>query len=253
MGLFDVFQKKKEKQTVTSERKYLLETDYPIDKSNWFQVYSACLGPTMIIQNACAELVVKNQNWNVDFSKRVIAFGNDEYPVQFLGSEANSDDSWMWGWNNVNGFDESIISFAYEVKEIGEAWGLEPLTVPVFELSDTFNGHSLATVACGVTKHKYCYYRGPHSNGAALMGFSKVTDEVFTPVNLSKFCPTVLNCLQNFHIDHRIFIESLLMWNGTLYEWNDNKIIAHFEQDLEITFEQVDEFLRVSGMKSITL
>ena len=56
----------------------------------WNDVFSANLGKMMAIQIACGELVVKNKNWNVDFDKGIIAFGNDEYPLQFLGSEANS-------------------------------------------------------------------------------------------------------------------------------------------------------------------
>lgn len=250
MGLFDGL-KKKEIKKAAVDRKYIFETEYPLDKSSWFEVFSACLGPAIIIQNTCAELVVKNRNWNVDFGRGILAFGEDVYPVQFLGSESNNDDSWMWGWNNINGFDESILTFANEVHSIGESWGLEALTVPVFDMNENYNGHTLAIVACGVTKNKYGYYRGPHDNGAILMGFSGVPEEVFAPVDLQRFCSAVVDCLQTFCMDHKIFIESLLMWNGTSYDWEDNKIIAHFEQDLQVSFEEVDEMLRISGLETV--
>ena len=35
----------------------------------WNDVFSANLGKMMAIQIACAELVVKNKNWNEDFDK----------------------------------------------------------------------------------------------------------------------------------------------------------------------------------------
>ena len=35
----------------------------------WNDIFSANLGKMMAIQIACAELVVKNKNWNVDFEK----------------------------------------------------------------------------------------------------------------------------------------------------------------------------------------
>lgn len=108
------------------------DTDYPLDKSNWFQVFSACLGPSMVIQDACAELVVKNRNWFVDLGAGTLAFEDSVYPVQFIGSEASSSDSWMWGWNNINGFDDKILTFTREVRTIGEAWGLDPLTTKSF-------------------------------------------------------------------------------------------------------------------------
>ena len=78
MGLFS--RKKKER---TLERKSIFDCDFEIDKSSWFEVFSACLGKMMAVQDACSEMIVKNRDWNVDFSKGVISFGNDEYPIQF--------------------------------------------------------------------------------------------------------------------------------------------------------------------------
>ncbi len=229
----------------------IFDTDYPIDKSNWFQVYSACLGKVMVIQNACAEQVVKNRNWYVDFGAGTLSFGNDSYPVQFLGSESSYSNTWMWGWNNINGFDEKLIRLAEETKKTGEAWNLEPLTVDTFDLDDTFNGHNLSIVACGISKENYCYYRGPHDNGAVFMAFSGVTESVFSPVNADDFISTVLDCIQKVSVEHRIFTESFLMWNGTKYDWEGNDLIAHFPQDVVITFEQAEDLWRIASMKTV--
>ncbi len=59
-----------------------------IDTEDWSHVFSACLGKMMAIQTACGEQVVKGQNWNVDFSEGTICFGEQKYPIQFIGSEA---------------------------------------------------------------------------------------------------------------------------------------------------------------------
>lgn len=244
MGLFDKCKKEKE-----VERKELFVGSLNIDLRNWFQVFSACLGKMMAIQNACGEIVVKGRNWNVDFAKGVIYFGDDEYPLQFIGSEANSNNTWLWGWENVNGFSNEIIGMANYTREIGGKWGLEPLATAELDLDDTFNGHTLSIVTCGLS-NRCCYYRGPHSGGAVLVAFSGVPAEVFAPINASKFTLLTMQCIQQFHIDHKIFIESLLLWNGTKYEWEKNKIIGHFQQDLYIEFEQGDEFHRISSMKT---
>ena len=45
MGLFDLFKKKEEKINV-------IDT---IDKSDWLQVFSYCLGKMMVIQNNASE------------------------------------------------------------------------------------------------------------------------------------------------------------------------------------------------------
>ena len=103
-----------------------------IDTGNWFQVFSACLGKMIAIQTACSEQVVKGQDWNVDFSEGVILFGNQKYPLQFIGSEATSSNTWLWGWENINGFSEKIIQVATHAKVVGERWNLEPLTTAEF-------------------------------------------------------------------------------------------------------------------------
>ncbi len=246
MGLFS-----KKQSSDMSERKSVFDGSYKINKSSWFEVFSACLGKMTVIQNACAEKVVKNQNWNVDFSKGIISFGNDEYPVQFIGSESASSNTWLWGWENINGFDEKLIRVANETKNKGEEWQLEPLLAEKFDLTDTYNGHNLSIVACGISGENLCYYRGPHSGGAIFAAFSDVPKEVFASVNVQKFSSITMQCIHQFRVDHKIFTESFLLWNGTKYEWKQNSILAHFEQDLLIEFEQADEFLRISGMKTI--
>lgn len=249
MGFFSKL--KKEKMIENIERISIFDTDYPIDKSNWFQVFSACLGKVVAIQEACSEQVVKGQNWNVDFRAGTITFGKDVYPLQYLGSEAKSDNSWLWGWENVNGFDHQILGVANELKDIGKKWNLEPLIVPRFELDNTFNGHNLSIVACGILKNQYCYYRGPHDGGAIFVVFSQIPDTVFRPLDAKKFASLVIECIQQYHVDHQIFVESFLMWNGTPYDWKDQHIIAHFSTDITIAFEQVNEFMRISAIRGI--
>jgi len=242
MNFFKRNKKQNSKQEIWIER-------LNIDTGNWFQVFSACLGKMMAIQTACSEQVVKGQDWNVDFSEGVTLFGSQKYPIQFIGSEAASSNTWLWGWENINGFPEKIIQTAMRTKEIGDRWKLEPLTTAEFILDDTFNGHNLSIVTCGLAD-KYCYYRGPHAGGAVFVAFSGVPDSVFAPADIHKFISITTQCIQQFHIDHKIFVEGFLSWNDTKYEWNHQTLIAHFEQDLKIEFERADDFLRICSMNT---
>ena len=218
-----------------------------IDTGNWFQVFSACLGKMMAIQTACGEIVVKGQDWNVDFSEGTIRFGNDAYPIQFIGSESILDNTWLWGWENINGFSEEIIQLARHTREEGERLGLEPLTTAEFTLNDTYHGHDLSIVTCGLAE-QYCYYRGPHSGGAIFAAFSGVPDEVFAPADIHRFLSITTQCIQQFHVDHKIFVEGFLSWNHTAYDWKERTLTAHFGQDLKIEFEQTEECLRICSM-----
>lgn len=242
MGLFD----KRKKNDITNEV-LVLDT---IDKSDWLKVFSACLGKMMVIQNNASKFVVKDRNWNVDFAQGYIAFGEDRYPVQFIGSESSNSNTWMWGWNNVNNFPENLISLSNEVLNKGEEWNLDPLRLAQFDLNDIFNGHNLSIVACGISKDNYFYYRGPHSGGAVFMAVGNVPSEVNAPVNISEFANLTMQCIQQYPIDHKIFVESLLQWNKTKFDWDKDTLIAHFTQDLYISFEQSGEYYRITEMNT---
>nr|WP_314386901.1 DUF6882 domain-containing protein [uncultured Fusobacterium sp.] len=219
--------------------------------NTWNEIFSANLGKIMAIQIACAEYVVKNRDWNVDFDKGIIAFGNDEYPLQFLGSEANSSNTWLWAWENINGFDDKIISLAREIKAKGEKLNLEALTTAEIDISDELNGHTLSIVACGLADKNYCYYYGPHSGGAILVAFDGVDEKVFTPVDAKDFADIVVRCIQQFPLNHKLFVESFLEWNKTKYKWKENTLIADFEnsQKLEIDFEEKSELARIINIR----
>ena len=216
----------------------------------WNDIFSANLGKMMAIQIACAELVVKNRDWNVDFDKGIISFGNDEYPLQFLGSEATSSNTWLWAWENINGFDDKIISLAKIIKEKGEKLNLEPLINAEIDISDELNGHTLSIVACGLADKNYCYYRGPHSGGAIFVAFDGVDKKVFTPVDAKDFADIVVRCIQQFSLNHKLFIESFLEWNKNKYKWQENIIIADFGKDgeLRIECEKVENNFRIKNI-----
>ena len=215
--------------------------------TTWNEIFSANLGKIMAIQIACAEHVVKNRDWNVDFDKGIIAFGNDEYPLQFLGSEANSSNTWLWAWENINGFDDKIISLARSIKEKGEKLDIETLTTAEIDITDELNGHNFSIVACGLADKNYCYYRGPHSGGAIFIAFNGVDEKVFSSVSAKEFVDITVKCIQQFSLNHKLFIESFLEWNETKYKWEGNSIIADFQKDgkLKIEFEKIEKSFRI--------
>ena len=218
--------------------------------TTWNEIFSANLGKMMAIQIACAEHVVKNRDWNVDFDRGIISFGNDEYPLQFLGSEATSSNTWLWAWENINEFNDKIISLAREIKAKGEKLNLEALTTAEIDISDELNGHTLSIVACGLADKNYCYYYGPHSGGAILVAFDGVDEKVFTPVDAKDFADIVVRCIQQFSLNHKIFVESFLEWNKTKYKLQGDTIIADFEKDgkLMIELEKIENNFRIKNI-----
>ena len=218
--------------------------------ATWNEIFSANLGKIMAIQIACAEHVVKNRDWNVDFDRGIISFGNDEYPLQFLGSEATSSNTWLWAWENINEFDDKIISLAREIKAKGEKLNLEALTTAEINISDELNGHTLSIVACGLADKNYCYYRGPHSGGAILVAIDGVDEKVFSSVSAKDFVDITIKCIQQFSLNNKIFVESFLEWNKTKYKLQGDTIIADFEKDgkLMIELEKIENNFRIKNI-----
>ncbi|PGH22854.1 hypothetical protein RN96_03535 [Fusobacterium polymorphum] len=204
----------------------------------------------MAIQIACAEHVVKNRDWNVDFDRGIISFGKDEYPLQFLGSEATSSNTWLWAWENINEFNDKIISLAREIKAKGEKLNLKALTTAEIDISDELNGHTLSIVACGLADKNYCYYRGPHSGGAILVAIDGVDEKIFSSVSAKDFVDITIKCIQQFSLNHKIFVESFLEWNKTKYKLQGDTIIADFEKDgkVIIELEKIENNFRIKNI-----
>jgi len=233
-----------------SKRRFM-DAGLGIDLSDWSQVFSASLGKVLANQAACDTLVIRHRNWFVDFTKGTLAFGDDEYPVQFLGSEAYERNTWLWGWENINHFPDNVVSLAQWMRQTGTDWNLEPLTTVSFDLTDVLNGNNLSIVACSICEQNVCFYAGWNPNGGRLfLIFSGLPDEVFAPVNALDFITITMRAMNEFSVDHTIFVKSFLYQNGTPYDEESDTIIAHFDQDVRITFEQAGDSRRISNIQA---
>ncbi len=101
------------------DKKSLFDCDIKIEQDNYFQVFSAALGKVMVNQNRCSELVVKERNWDIDFKEGIISFGTDKYPVQFIGSESSVSNTWLWGWANQSGLNDSVLYESRKLRDCG--------------------------------------------------------------------------------------------------------------------------------------
>lgn len=210
-------------------------------KSDWLDVFSVCLGKMYVIQSAVGKTVIGDSDWEVDFEHGIISFGKRKFPAQLIGTESSVSNTCQWGWKNAPGFDEQRLVLADQTRQIGQDWGLSPLTAETFELDETFNGHNLSIVTCGISPENWCYYRCEHDAGAAFVAFSGVPDRVFDSISAEDFANTVMSCIQQFELNHKIFIESFLLWNKTPYWWNNNNLLADFgTNQLKIQFMMND-------------
>ena len=69
-------------------------------------------------------------------------------------------------------------------------------------------------------------------------------ESVFAPVNVVRFARILSDGLQ-IPCDHRILAESFLAWNGTAYEWEERRIVAHFPARLIMEFDEVMRLTKI--------
>lgn len=241
-------------QTDAIKKQELTAIFQEIDKSDFIQVFSACLGKIMVIQNNASEVIVRGRGVTVDYEKRAVYFGQDEYKIQYIGSESMQNRQWKWGWESREQFSEEtsnqILILADEMYRYGKEYSLDVLFNEELKISDTINGHTLSTVACGLSEENYFYYRVPHNSGAVYLAIEYAEKDVLKKANLTLFAQITMECVKRYPVDHKIFIESLLQWNKTPYTWNHDTLIAKFPQELFITFEEKSSGYKIVAMKT---
>ena len=217
---------------------------FGVDKSNWSKLFSACVGKATLLQKRAFKLLVEGSNWQVDFDSGKIYFDGREFDMQFIGSESFSSNTWLWGYENINGFDERLLELANKAREFGEKFGLSVFSTPRFDLDENFNGHTISMVACTAFDEQN-YYRIEYEGGAAYVAFR--SDVVFEePVLANEILSVVNECLSSYELDHKIFIKGLLLSCDMKFSESPNEIVSD-KYELSFKFDELNRLINISS------
>ncbi|WP_459819008.1 DUF6882 domain-containing protein [Campylobacter concisus] len=215
-----------------------------VDKSNWSELFSACVGKATLLQKRAFKLLVEGSNWQVDFDSGKIYFDGREFDMQFIGSESFSSNTWLWGYENINGFDERLLKLANKAREFGEKFGLSAFSTPQFELDENFNGHTISMVLCAAFDEQN-YYRIEYEGGAAYVAFR--SDVVFEePVLANEILGVVNECISSYELDHKIFIKGLLLSCDMKFSESPNEIVSD-KNELSFKFDELNRLINISS------
>ena len=215
-----------------------------VDKSNWSKLFSACVGKATLLQKRAFKLLVEGSNWQVNFDSGKIYFDGHEFDMQFIGSESFSSNTWLWGYENINGFDERLLKLANKAREFGEKFGLSAFSTPQFELDENFNGHTISMVLCTAFDEQN-YYRIEYEGGAAYVAFR--SDVVFEePVLANELLSVVNECLSSYELDHKIFIKGLLLSCDMKFSESPNEIVSD-KYELSFKFDELNRLINISS------
>ena len=199
-----------------------------VDKSNWSELFSACVGKSTLLQKRAFKLLVEGSNWQVDFDSGKIYFDGREFDMQFIGSESFSSNTWLWGYENINGFDERLLKLANKARELDE----------------NFNGHTISMVLCAAFDEQN-YYRIEYEGGAAYVAFR--ADIVFEePVLANEILSVVNGCLSSYELDHKIFIKGLLLSCDMKFSESPNEIVS-YKYEISFKFDELNRLINISS------
>ncbi|WP_455605268.1 DUF6882 domain-containing protein, partial [Cellulosimicrobium funkei] len=102
--------------------------------------------------------------WAADLTTGVFTFtapdgGTATCRLQFLGTAAPGPGTWMWAWQNVNGFPDAVLTAAESTRRTG----LREAAEPELPLADDL-AHRLALAAKAVTG-SFAHYSAPVGGG----------------------------------------------------------------------------------------
>ena len=217
-----------------------------IDKGSWMQLFSACVGRSMLLQKRVLRLLVQDSKWRADFESGKIYFDEYDFNMQFIGSESFSSNTWLWGYENINGFDERLLGLANRAREFGEKFGVEAFSAPQFELDEEINGHTISLVACVALGEELSYYKIDYDGGAAYVAFR--AEAIFKePVLANEVISIVNECISAYELDHKLFIKGLLLSCGIKFDEKPNEIVAKFKDKVSFAFDKLNRLTNASA------
>ena len=198
-----------------------------------------------------SKLITKGRRRSVDFERGKTLSGDDApRAIWYIGSEASSSRTWLWGYENVNRLDERLLALARDVRDFGLRHGLTELSTPKLALSEEINGHTLSAIACGLSQEPLYYYRCPHAGGAVFVAF--VAGECVAPdgtIRSGKDASELISLARDytgaFQLNHAILSGALLLRNGTKFSEAAGKIVVNFKNDAIFSFDNLGRLSEV--------
>ena len=112
---------------------------------------------------------VRMSDWSIDAARSLFRYRDGdgaahEVRAHFIGTSSPDDGTWLWGWDNINGFPPAFVKQSERVRALGERYVITEFTHRTLPLTDDLAPTILRAVKAvtGVTAH----FSAPTGNGA---------------------------------------------------------------------------------------
>ncbi|MBO0950689.1 DUF6882 domain-containing protein [Fibrella forsythiae] len=199
-------------------------------------------------KQADVPLVVGNNSWGVDMNSGTITFGQTlRFPIQVLGTISHSSNSWLWAWaNDKSGIPASLLKQANQLKEYGDANGIDLLQISQFD-ADINDLHKIGCIASGMFNAS-CYYIADYGKGAMLVTIKAKEFEAVQKVGHLRMFTTFPQLISNFDVDHRSAFTNYLQAKGYVISEEANRM--HGQSGSDTIVGEFDEYGRLVNITS---
>ena len=191
--------------------------------------------------------------WNVDLTVGVLSFtgrdGTLETPAHVIGTAAPGPGTWMWAWQNVNGFPHAAVARSEQVRDFGTRFGLAELTTPEVPLRGEPRQDAVEyAVVAGLVAGGWPHYTAA-IGGSTIVALVVEEPRAALPEPSAATAATVIGeALANGAVvDHRRALAAYAELRGLGLEGaGPEMVLVAPDGRLSVRFDQLD---RITGLK----
>jgi hypothetical protein len=220
----------------------------PAPFSQAFARLGAALTAVVLQQQETLSELLPREDWNADLTARTYTSGGVTVRVSLLGSYAEQEQTWLWGWANSQfGAEHPAVVPTLGLRATGERLGIPELTTPEVDLSgyDGPAGHGgeLIAVAASGLLGGGGYIGAGYPGGSAYLHVDdpRVPRADWDPVPVPRL---VINATSLFPNDHRLTLARFLSHHHVGYRETAGTIEARLPGGgtAEATFDETGRF-----------
>lgn len=163
--------------------------------------------------------LIADAEWEVDFtSDPHLTFTSAEGTVlrgrpHLLGSESKAQNTWLWGWENVNEFPETVVGLAHDVRKFGAAEDVAELITEELQLDEELALR--LTLAAKEATGKWAHYPAAAGAGTTVWLLVDAPELTLPEAQVKTSVRALMQGLtQTTVTDHRVALEAYVAKRG---------------------------------------
>ncbi|MFC6258878.1 DUF6882 domain-containing protein, partial [Kocuria oceani] len=172
-------------------------------------------------QARLAELT-QGAEWDVDFSAPAFTLQTDP-PVSLtpylLGTESASRGSWIWSWQELGHFPDTVVSAAVQAREAGRRLGVEELSTDELPVADGLARR--LTLAAKAVTGVYAHYPAGAGGGVTAWLLLEGPEFELPELTVERMMRVIAEALTtDTAVDHNLAVDSYAKLRGAHIEWD---------------------------------